>query len=349
MEDNNKGIRLREIDLAKLYKKLSKQKKLFAITLSLAFVISAFIIMCVPRFYICTVKLAPETSTPNMGNLGSLASNLGINIGNMASQDAIIPEFYPDVMESVDFQTNMFNTKVTSKDGKVSTTYYQYLSQYQKVAWWSKLFGAITKLFKSKENNKKNSDNVINPFRLTKLQSDIAHMVGSKVKSDVDKKTDVITITVEDQDPLICATIADSATNKLQHFIIKYRTSKALNDLRQAKNLCSQAKEKYVRAQRIYASYADANEEVILQSFKSKEEELENEMQLQYNNYQMMTQQVQLAIAKVQERTPAFTTLQSATVPIKPAGPKRMMFVALCLFLTFIATSIYVYRKDEQR
>ena len=45
-------------------------------------------------------------------------------MNNMSSQDAIIPEFYPDVMESVDFQTNMFPVKIETKIRKIKTTYY---------------------------------------------------------------------------------------------------------------------------------------------------------------------------------------------------------------------------------
>ena len=41
----------------------------------------------------------------------------------------------------------------------------------------------------------------------------------------------MITITVQDQDKLICATMADTARVKLQDFIIEYRTRKAKTDL----------------------------------------------------------------------------------------------------------------------
>ena len=68
-------------------------------------------------------------------------------------------------------------------------------------------------------------------------------------------------------------------------------------------------------------------------------------MQLAYNVYSQMSQQVQIANAKVQERTPAFTTLQNATVPFMPAGPKRMITVAFFVFAVFIAYSIYFFIK----
>ena len=85
----------------------------------------------------------------------------------------------------------------------------------------------------------------------------------------------------------------------------------------------------------------------MLESFRAKQENLENEMQLRYNIYSSLTTQLQLAQAKVQERTPAFTTLKCATVPIKPAGPKRMIFVAVMTSLAFVVITVYKYAKSE--
>ena len=53
---------------------------------------------------------------------------------------------------------------------------------------------------------------------------------------------------------------------------------------------------------------------------------------------------MQMAKAKVQERTPAFTIIQGASVPQRPAGPKRMLFVIGIMFLTFMGTVVYVFK-----
>ena len=160
----------------------------------------------------------------------------------------------------------------------------------------------------------------------------------------MDKKTNLITITVEDQDPLIAATMADTVRNKLQTFITEYRTSKARHDMDYYKQLTMKAKQTYEKARQAYGSYADANMDIMLESFKSKKDDLENDMQLKFNAYSTLNTQLQAAIAKVQEKTPVFTVVTSASVPLKPAGPKRMMFVAGMLFLAFIITTVYVSR-----
>ena len=69
-------------------------------------------------------------------------------------------------------------------------------------------------------------------------------------------------------------------------------------------------------------------------------------MQAKYNIYTAMSTRLEAAAAKVQESTPAFTELKNATVPIKPAGPKRMIFVAVMLFLATYGTIIHLYRKE---
>jgi len=75
---------------------------------------------------------------------------------------------------------------------------------------------------------------------------------------------------------------------------------------------------------------------------------LENEMQLQYNNFTATSAQVLAAKAKVQETTPSFTTVQSATVPLKPSGPRRLVILAVCLFLAALGTTIYALAKEHQ-
>ena len=72
---------------------------------------------------------------------------------------------------------------------------------------------------------------------------------------------------------------------------------------------------------------------------------MKNEMSMCQSTYTAMSTQLQACKARVQERTPAFTMLQSASVPNKPAGPKRMIFVAFMLVLATIGCACYILRK----
>ena len=212
------------------------------------------------------------------------------------------------------------------------------------VLWLKKQINAWFPKEETMKGNKADGDSDL--LILSKEQDAVVAMIQDNITCSVDKKTDVITITVKDQDKLISATMADSVRVRLQDFITDYRTRKARVDLEYYTKLASEAKSEYEKARRLYGSYADANVDLTLTSFKAKEQDLENDMQLKYNAYTTIVTQLQMAKAKVQERTPAFTVIQGASVPQKPAGPKRVVFVMFMLFLTFTGTLLYVLKND---
>ena len=193
---------------------------------------------------------------------------------------------------------------------------------------------------------KKKGGSGIDPYRLSKKQDDIVKIIQSNIKISIDKQTSIITISIKDQDPLICKTLADTLTAKLQDFITDYRTRKARVDVDYYQKLTNEAKKDYEAIREKYVNSADANTDVILESVRAKVEDMENEMQLKYDAYTTLDKQLQAAKAKVQERTPAFTMIKGSSVPIKPAGPKRMIFVAGMIFLSFICTAFYLVRKE---
>ncbi len=335
------------IDLRILARKILARKRLFYKTLPTTFVLSCALILCVPRYYVTDTSMAPEVGGTGMeGTLGSIASSFGFDLSNMQTSDAISPLLYPDLMDDNGFVAGLFDVKVKSQDGEIATTYYNYINKHQKTAWWNIPVSWIKKLFSDKTAVSQAGNNKFSPYILSKRQDDIMKAMRNNIAISVDKKTAVITISVTDQDALICKTMADSIREHLQDFITAYRTNKSRIDMNYYEKLVAEAKSDYEDARRLYGKYADANTNVTLESFRLKINDLENDMQLKYNTYSTLNTQLQAAKAKVQERTPAFTTIKGASVPIKPAGPKRMLFVLGMMILACIATSIYAI-KDE--
>ena len=334
------------IDLRVVFKKIWSRRKLFYKVLPVVFILSCIYIFSIPRYYTSDTKLAPELgNSMSGGTLGSIASSFGIDLGEMQTSDAITPLLYPDLMEDNKFVAELFDVKVASEDGEINTTYYDYLDKKQKKVWWSYPIGWIKKLFKSKDK-KKGGKGEFNPYYLSRKQDGVVNAMRDNILLKVDKKTGVITISVTAQDPLIAKSLTDSVRVKLQAFITDYRTNKARIDEKYYKKLVDEAKADYEKARRLYGSYADSNTDVMLVSFRAKQNDLENDMQLKYNTYTTLMTQYQASKAKVQERTPAFTLLKGASVPIKPSGPKRMLFVIGVLLLSIFGTAFWIVRKD---
>ena len=340
---------MRQIDLVRIFRVLWQHRKKYFVVMPTVLVLTYLLTLCVPRYYRCEVSIAPE-STGNSGSssLGSLASSFGL--GSLSklggNNDAINVEIYPNILSSKDFIVTLMPVEVKNKDGENLGTYYTYLRDKQSVAPWSAVMGWVMQLFKPAPHDTYTGKEQIKIFNLTKRQSEIFDGVAGKIKCNVDKKTDVATITVEDQDPVVAATIADATCRKLQEFIVVYRTKKARIDYEYYKKLCAQAKVNYDRIRQSYGAYSDANEDVVLKSYHLKADDMENEMQLKYNIYTAMNSQLQAAQAKLQEATPAFTVLESASVPVKPVGPKRMLTSLIMMILSFVVISVWVLTKN---
>ncbi len=362
MSEETKQIQQQKggIDFMHIAQLAWKHRKLYYKVLGITFVLACIIGFSIPKTYKCEVMLAPELSSSASSNsLLSLASSYGLRVGSssmIGNSDALFPTLYPDMMISTDFLTSLFPIQIRQTDSLTTKSYYDYLKNDQKRAWWSAAIGGViggianvvSSMFASDKDSLELNDAQVDPFMLTDDQTNIAELVARKVVCDVDQKTLVITIDVVDQDPLVCATLADSVKNRLQAFITKYRTNKARVDLEYYDNLCRESKAQYDKARQIYADFVDANNDLILASERAKQTDLENEMQLRYNAYVNYSSLRQGAEARVQQATPAFTTLQNATVPVKPVGPRKKRIVLIFFFLAIMGTTAYLLHKENE-
>lgn len=327
---------------------MKKHRKLYYKTLPVVFIVACLYTLGMPNYYNAVVQLVPEANSGTMGSLASIASSFGFNIGGGSKDgDAITPSLYPDFMSSVAFRTSLFDIKV-QKDGEDRVmSYYDYLKNEQKLPWWSDVLDAFWGLFGSKkpEGNKIQK---VNPFRLTPEQRSMVNTIGRKIECDINKRNEVISIKVTDQDPLVAATVADSVKERLQQALTEYRTKKARHDLAYVETLYKDAKAKYDRSCELYAEFMDSNQGVLLETVRLRQTKLENEMQMLYNNYNAISTQLLAAKAKVQEDTPAFTELQNATVPLLKAGPKRGRIVLIFMLLVFLCETAWILSKENE-
>jgi uncharacterized protein involved in exopolysaccharide biosynthesis len=340
----------KKISFSEVKHKLWTKRFLFIKVWVITFVLSVIWIYPQPRFYIAKTSLAPEANGESTSSLAGIASSFGLKLGSGTTVDALYPSLYPDLMGSNEFIARIMPVKVTTFDGKIKTDYYTYLKKHQKVNVlklpFIMLAKSVSKAFGDKHAAQNLKATELNPFCLSKDDNDLFEAARSKIRCEVDKKTDVITISVTDQDKLVCAALADSVCRQLQNAIILYRTKKANADVVHYKELADSAYVEYQHAINDYARFCDSNQESILQSVNSKRDRLENAMQLKYTTYQTLVAQLENAKAKLQERTPAFTILSGPSVPIKPTGPKRVMFILGMLVLVTIILVPKVIGQD---
>lgn len=345
---------IREADLLQLLGKLlSKWRIILKITLCfMAFGLIMALTMI--KEYTAQVVVAPESSSSSMmsGGLGSLASMVGIDIGSLAdSEDAIYPLLYPDIVQSLPFMSSLFDVNVKSQDGTVDTTYFYYVDKLQKKNWVGlvksapkKAIKGVMELFSSKKQT--GDPAVFDPYNLSEKQMRMIENLSGVVSIFVDKKTNVITLSFTDQDPLIAATMVDTIMCRLQNQITAYRTKKVVDDCAYIEKLYQKSKADYEKAQETYASYVDRNRNVAQERFLVEKERLEADKDLKNTLYTQWAQQLMLAQAKVQEYTPVFVTLKPAAVPALPSSMRRSMVLILYTFLGGVLAVAYVLLKE---
>lgn len=345
---------LHEINIGRFWKLLVSNIRKFAIAWGIAAAWALMIGFSTPRTYMSEVKLAPESGQSALGGLSSLGSMMGIKVGGLDQDDAILPTLYPDVLKSPDFLLEVMKVKVSTKDGTVKDVDYKtYLTKHCKSTWWSAGFNGLMGLLKSKET----ATSIVPSgdgegsqlIMLTRTDGELLKGLEKAIQCDVDKKTDVISIKVIDQDPLVAAILVDSISTRLQVFITNYRTKKARGEVKHLQKLYDKAYVDYQKAQKDYAGFVDAHTDVVLSQYKVREEDLENEVQLKYNVYSQVAVQLKAAESKVLQRTPVYTTIQAAMVPYKHIAPKRMTILFLYLVLGTFICFLWVYYQERKQ
>ena len=324
-----------EIRLDIVYGLVKEHWKNFFKIMLITSIVTMSLLFCVPREYVVSVKLTPEYGESSGGSsLSSAAAMFGISV-NSKSSDAIVPEFYPDIVKSTDFLVPIMDVEVESIDGEFKGTYAEYFLKREKFPWWKKMIGKIKKIFvKKSAPYKKTADYKIDPFRLTRSEYNLLQRIAYSIDCQVESKTGVITLSVNSQDPLIAADMAITVKEKLQDFIVKYRTEKNKLQLDYVTAMCDSAYIRYVKAQKIYAEYVDEHQGMSRQVYKVEEERLSGEMQLAFNIYNALCQQKIQNEAELQKSTPVFTILQNASVPVRPISSRKLFKTAAMAILS---------------
>ena len=336
---------LPQIDLVTLITQLWSRKWTIILIAFLSGVLGFVLALDIPKRYRTVVTLAPESTESDLASAASsISSLLGKGFGTPAS-DAIYPELYPDIINTIPFSVEMLNIPVRTMDGSYSGDLYHYLTTQQKMPWWSKVKHGIKNLFHAKKTDVSDE---LDPYSLTKRQKALIDSFHKMVTCEVDVKTSVIVLTSEMQDKLVACTVADSLCVKLQEYVTEYKTNKAKNDLATVRKLYEEAKSDYMSAQHEYAAFLDRNVNLVRESVKAEAVRLENEQNITYGVYQEMSSQLAVARAKLQEQTPAFTILEPARLAEWHFAPKKSVIAIVFAFLGgLFACVFYAFRFNE--
>lgn len=327
-----------ELDLGKYLRILKTNWKRLLLWAAGAFVVGCLFAIGIPRKYKVVSKIAPELSSTATTRLSTMAALTGFSSAVLGSTDAVYPMVYPDLVKSPEFVAELFSLQVkfVEKGEVVETNLYDYVLNHHPSSWIGflmslpgRLMSWVAGLISPEESDDTLGD--VDPFHFTRKQGAVYRSLCKCIEAVIDKKTLVVTTSVTMPDAEICADVSKAVNENIQKYVTAYRTEKAVHDMEYYEKLCEEARQDYYDAQRKYSGYIDRNQGIVLQSVKVEEERLRNEMNLQYQLYNSMSQQLQSAKAKVQQETPVFAEIIPPTVPLKSANSRKKVALAFAL------------------
>ena len=330
-----------EIDLMDILRKIIGIRKAIYKAAGIGLIIGIIIAISIPKQYTVEVTLSPEMGTSKEGGLSGLAASfLGSGVAMGDGTDALNAFLSADIVSSTPFllELSTINVPVSRDENMTLNTYLDEESS----PWWSYVIGlpsmaigGVKLLFLNEEGESMSSDKASQgTIELSKKESAKIETLKRMIAASVDKKTSMTFVTVTFQNPRVAAVVADSVVKKLQEYITDYRTFKAKEDCVYLEKLFKERQQEYYAAQKKYADYMDSHDNIILQSVRTEQERLQNDMSLAYQVYSQVAGQLQVARAKVQEEKPVFAIVEPAVVPLEPSGTSRKVYVLAFIFLS---------------
>ena len=347
-----------EIDLMEVFRKIWANRFLIYKSIVVFFLLGLIIVFFSPKEYKAEVILVVESSSSTSGMSGLLEQFGGMaglgNLGSGLSEDAITPELYPDIIKSTPFLLDIMNTKLTDSKHDSTLLVSEFLDRHTRpnvgqfilgntIGLPGKLYGLIRG--RSKDVVLSTEYIQTKPLKLSSKQNYIAGVLRKRISAKQGEVINTLIINLEMQDPQLAAQLADSVVKSLTSYIIDYRTQKAKTDLSFVVQSHSEAEKKYAGAQRALAAFKDRNQNIVTASGQIVEQNLQSEYTLAFNIFSTLSQQLEQAKMKVQEKTPVFKVMEPAKVPLNKSRPKSSLILLEVIFLGGIIGVGLVLRK----
>lgn len=339
----------KEIDLLELLHSVWNLRRRVLKYAALGAVVGLVIGFSIPKTYVTTIKLAPESkaAATGGGGMAGLAAMAGFNLNAAGGgTEGITAEIFPEIVKSTPFLLEFAEIPVTLTPKRAGQpgermSLFEYVTEHQRQAWWKHVMAApgqaigwVASLGRGKtEREALLPVDSVDLFRLPAAYKRFVGALNTMLAVQNDKKTSLLEAKVTMQDPLVSAVVADSLVAKLQKYMTVYRTQKTRHDLEQNIRQNAEARARYYEVEDRLAEAIDQNRNISSESLRVRIERLRNERTLAYNVWNQTASQVEMTKIKLQEEMPIATVVEPAIIPDRPAAPRKMLILVACAFL----------------
>lgn len=352
-----------EIDLKDLIVQLWKKRKFILAVTGLFFLLGIFIAFTLPVEYTAQSVILPQSGRQNsLGNLGSLASIVGVNMGTtVMAEGNISTGIYPQIVNSLPFVREIMETPIVVErsDGK-EITLYEYYSEKK---YRSKnvftvikkytigLPGTLISAFRSSKNMQEVTiHTAITPdstgiVSISRQEQAVYNAIKGSIQYEYNTKEGIIKLGYTFPEPLAAAQISEQLHKSLEKYVINYKIEKVQENLNFVEQSFAEARKDFLQKQANLAAFQDANRGLITASSRTVETRLRSEYDIAFTIYNELAKQREQAQLSMKEEKPILTVINPVTVPLEKSAPRRSMILAVFLLLGLIVSTGWVLAK----
>ena len=343
------------IDVIQILKQLWDGRNFIVKTTAVFVVIGVFVALFSPTIYTAETSFVPQLNNSKATSTGlkGLASLAGIDLSGIDSEsNEISPLIYPKLAQSTTFNFSLLSEYIVIYDNpiRIDSHYIQTTSGFS----FSKLLGGIKKytiglpkLLFSSDN--KFTTTKIDQLKLSEEQLNLVESLKKNISVSLNEKEGYLTITVNDEDPLVATQLTELVTSKLQNEIIQKRLEKANDNLQFIQQQYNSKNTEFQILQNKLANFKDRNQNISTARFMNNLQRLEAEYSIALNVVQELASQVEQAKIQVNRDTPIFTVIEPVVVPNQRSAPKRRLIVTIWVFLGLVFSSGFLLIKDQTK
>ena len=343
-EENNVDINRedQEIDLVELVKRLWKKRK-FIIYVTAAFmVLGLMVALFSPKVFTASCLFVPQSSSKGpSSSMLSLASLAGINLNQMTSE-SLSPMVYPQVLSNVDFRKELMYSKIKFEEFEDPITILDYYTneEYNKPSAMSYMMkytiGLPFVILKAIRGEKDTLASIpegsgINSY--TQEEYDCAKILDELLSLNINDKDGYIELSASMPEAGAAAELASITFDLLGKYVTKFKVEKAQATLDYVNARLEEAKSDFNEKQMAYASFRDANRNLMTATAQIKETKLRQEYDLANTIYSELARQKVQVELQVKEDTPVLSVVKPVVVPFERSKPKRSMILIAFTFL----------------
>jgi LPS O-antigen subunit length determinant protein (WzzB/FepE family) len=348
------------IDFAALWEVIKKGKWFIALTGLIFALVTATIVFNQPNEYTSTASVMPELESSSAGGLSKfagLASLAGVDLSSMSSSDAIRPDLYPSVINNTSFFLYLLeqDVKTSEKDNENFLDFYigTYELEEDTITTEKGLLSSFKEYLGISPKVIVKGDSSSSDFiYLPKYKGKIIEELKEKIVADMDKKTGIISVSVELPDPVTAAHVAKISMDYLTGFVTNYRTEKSRQDLVFLAQQLGSAKGKYYNTQSKKAQYSDQFQSatIRLQVADVQRERIEADYRVSSTFYTELMKQYESAKMDLQKQTPVFKTLEQPVIPYEKSGPRRSIALVIFSIMGVVTgTTMVLFTKNNYK